>query len=78
MPHVRPALRDYNLKQLHAVEHAAEDGAAAHVVSLPTRVPANPQSVLSHAAIVPGEEEERYIDHDGKRSFVFDHVNLVG
>ncbi|WOO81389.1 F-actin-capping protein subunit alpha [Vanrija pseudolonga] len=65
MPHVRPALRDYNLKQLHAVEHAAEDGAAAHV------------SLLSHAAIVPGEEEERYIDHDGKRSFVFDHVNLV-
>lgn len=32
MPHVLPALRAYNVKQLQAVEHPAVDGQAAHVV----------------------------------------------
>ena len=36
------------------------------------------QSLLSSASILPGSvEKDRYIDAEGKRSFMFDHVTLV-
>ena len=38
------------------------------------------QSLLSHATILPGTEnegKERYVDAEAKRSFAFDHVTLV-
>ncbi|TYJ58149.1 hypothetical protein B9479_001245 [Cryptococcus floricola] len=65
MPHVLPALRAYNLKQLHVVEHPEEEGSPAHT------------SLLSEASIVPGAETERYIDAAGKRSFAFDHLTFT-
>ncbi|KAK4686398.1 hypothetical protein P7C73_g3722, partial [Tremellales sp. Uapishka_1] len=64
MPLVVPALRSYNLAQLHVVEHAAAEGVTAHT------------SLLSNAAVLPGNEE-RYVDADAKRSFAFDHVALA-
>jgi hypothetical protein len=33
MPHVVPALRLYNLNQLHIIEHPSTDGSSAHIVS---------------------------------------------
>lgn len=39
----------------------------------------NSQSILSEASIVPGfsGEEERFVDHEGKRSFKLDHTLMV-
>ncbi|WVQ78527.1 hypothetical protein IAT38_000613 [Cryptococcus sp. DSM 104549] len=66
MPHVLPALRAYNLTQLHVVEHSEAEGIPSH------------SSLLSEAAVLPGSAEvERYVDAAGKRSFVFDHAGLV-
>ncbi|WVQ98917.1 hypothetical protein IAU59_006048 [Kwoniella sp. CBS 9459] len=67
MTHVLPALRSYNLTQLHVVDHPASDGIPAH------------SSLLSDAAVLPGSEEgeDRYVDAEGKRSFTFDHVTLA-
>ncbi|WVQ71862.1 hypothetical protein IAR50_001404 [Cryptococcus sp. DSM 104548] len=65
MPHVLPALKAYNLKQLHVVEHPAEEGSPAHT------------SLLSEASIVPGAESERYVDATGKKSFAFDHLTFT-
>lgn len=75
-PHVAVALREYNVAQLHAVEHASSGDLPDHVVSS-NPFHSNIQSLLSEATILPGSTEERYIDHDGKRSFAFDHVTLV-
>lgn len=89
MPHVAPALRAYNLAQLHVVEHSTEAEVSAHTVgrsALETRprllrlgdmTASDYQSILSEAAILPGSETERYIDAEGKRTFAFDHVTLV-
>lgn len=33
MPHVLPALRSYNLSQLHVIEHPELDEVPAHTVS---------------------------------------------
>ncbi|WVF72007.1 hypothetical protein IAT40_006818 [Kwoniella sp. CBS 6097] len=67
MTHVMPALRSYNLSQLHVVDHQASEGVPAH------------SSLLSTAAVLPGsaEDEDRYVDAEGKRSFAFDHVTLA-
>ncbi|OCF36612.1 F-actin capping [Kwoniella heveanensis CBS 569] len=67
MTHVLPALRSYNLSQLHVIDHQASGEVPAH------------SSLLSDAAILPGSDgsEERYVDTEGKRSFAFDHVTLV-
>ncbi|KAK8869611.1 hypothetical protein IAR55_000178 [Kwoniella newhampshirensis] len=67
MPHVIPALRDYNLAQLQVVDHQLSESTPAH------------SSLLSSAAILPGSEagNERYVDAEGKRSFAFDHVTLT-
>ncbi|KAL7424186.1 F-actin-capping protein subunit alpha [Cryptotrichosporon argae] len=65
MPHVRPALRAYNLAQLHVVEHAAADGVDAHV------------SVLSEATRVPGSSADRHVDAGSARSFAFDHLTFA-
>ncbi|KAK6903129.1 F-actin capping [Kwoniella mangroviensis CBS 8886] len=67
MPHVLPTLKAYNLAQLHVVDHVAAEGVPAH------------SSILSEANILPGTEgeKERYVDAEGKRSFVFDHITLA-
>jgi capping protein alpha len=88
MPHVTPALRAYNLAQLHVVEHQTVDATPAHAVSVSGELSQTYdfgretqliilQSVLSEASILPGSEPERYVDADSKRSFAFDHVTLV-
>ncbi|WWC69294.1 uncharacterized protein I206_103232 [Kwoniella pini CBS 10737] len=66
MPYVLPTLREYNLSQLHVIDHPVSDGVPAH------------SSILSHATILPGTEgeEERFVDAEGKRSFKFDHITL--
>lgn len=38
MPHVTPALRAYNLAQLHVVEHQGTEEVPAHSVSLLSRL----------------------------------------
>jgi len=67
------------LSQLTAVEHSAADGVPAHSVSSSSKDVADGQSLLSHATILPGSEEdgERHVDAEGKRSFAFDHITLV-
>jgi hypothetical protein len=88
MQHILPSLRAYNLSQLLVVEHPATDGIKEHTVSSPSflvlcpqcarrRAADDVQSLLSFAGIVPGEEQERFVDHEGKRSFVYDHINAV-
>ena len=88
MPHRISSLRAYNLAQLQVVEHAAAKDAPAHTVSWQARsslddliaeefVLTNGQSLLSPAAVLPGSEGERYVDAEGKRSFIFDHAALV-
>lgn len=65
MPHVRPALRSYNLSQLLVVEHPELGDVPAHT------------SLLSEAVILPGSERERYVDNTGKNSFAFDHLTFT-
>lgn len=67
MPFVIPALRDYNLAQLSAVEHEADEAANIypHV------------SLLSEAVIAPTTgTHERFVDFEAARSFSFDHVRM--
>ncbi|EAL22672.1 hypothetical protein CNBB1210 [Cryptococcus deneoformans B-3501A] len=65
MPHVLPALRSYNLSQLHVIEHPELDEVPAHT------------SLLSKAVMLPGSENERYVDNVGKKSFAFDHLTFT-
>nr|ODN94991.1 F-actin capping [Cryptococcus depauperatus CBS 7855] len=65
MPHVLPALRAYNLSQLHVVEHPENNNIPLHTAR------------LAFAAILPGVETERYVDTVGKQSFAFDHLTFV-
>ncbi|WVR05397.1 hypothetical protein IAU60_002411 [Kwoniella sp. DSM 27419] len=67
MTYVLSALRSYNLAQLQVVEHTASEGVPAHT------------SIISNATVLPGTsgEGERFVDAEGKRSFAFDHVNLI-
>ncbi|OXC69177.1 hypothetical protein AYX13_02120 [Cryptococcus neoformans] len=65
MPYVLPALRSYNLSQLHVVEHPELDEIPAHT------------SLLSEAVILPGSEKEKYVDNIGKKSFAFDHLTFT-
>ena len=75
-------MRTYNLGQLHVVEHPYQDDIPAHSVSQPrSRLSCDaeiPKSILSEASLLPGSsEKERFIDAAGKRSFAFDHVDMV-
>ncbi|KAF9077600.1 F-actin-capping protein subunit alpha [Rhodocollybia butyracea] len=57
---VIPALKKYNLAQFITVE-----------------VPeTNHQSIISEAARLEGEEQERWVDPRSKQSFAFDHITL--